>query len=216
MPSLGLTTDPDPSISGWRDASATMAKIAAAGALMTRSTLTTVCSAMMRPPCARRLARGDYGGAGGAPTSRRRGRRGCPAAPTRASPRGWTQDDGRRHPGLERLLPARRAQAPLVARLQPGEAELGMRGGQVVADRRREGQEFGGDPGAHGVDADVLRARVAAAVAVEAGDAGRSCRAGAPRRGRSVPWPISPRPGGVRRCRRTGRQWRIGPSGVPS
>ena len=42
-PSLALTSWPEPSISGWRVASATRAKRAAGGALMTRSTLTTVC-----------------------------------------------------------------------------------------------------------------------------------------------------------------------------
>src|SRR5580698_5666963 len=40
VPSFTLTTEPDPSISGWREASATMAKMVVAGALMTRSTLT--------------------------------------------------------------------------------------------------------------------------------------------------------------------------------
>ena len=52
----------------------------------------------------------------------------------------------------------------------PVEAELGVRRRQVVADRRGEVQELGGDPGAHGVHADVLGAGVAAAVAVEAGE----------------------------------------------
>ncbi len=43
-PSLARTNWPEPSISGWRVASATTAKRAAAGASMTRSTLTTVCA----------------------------------------------------------------------------------------------------------------------------------------------------------------------------
>ena len=82
---------------------------------------------------------------------------------------GRRQHDRRRHPGLERLLPARGAQAPLVAGLQSREAELGVRRRQVVADRGREGQELRGDPGADRVHAHVLGAGVAAAVAVEAG-----------------------------------------------
>src|SRR6202043_1590649 len=41
VPGLTLITEPEPSISGWRLASATMANSAAGGALMTRSTLTT-------------------------------------------------------------------------------------------------------------------------------------------------------------------------------
>ena len=65
--------------------------------------------------------------------------------------------------------------------LQAGEAELGVRRRQVVADRRREGEELGRDPGAHGVDAEVLGAGVAAAVPVEAGErveiAGLECLA---------------------------------------
>src|ERR1019366_3505934 len=40
-PALGLTTAPEPSISGWRLASETIRKISDAGAAMTRSTVTT-------------------------------------------------------------------------------------------------------------------------------------------------------------------------------
>src|SRR3984885_6077452 len=154
-PSLALTSWPEPSISGWRVASAPTAKRDAAGALMTRSTLTTVCC----EPC----AMGDL---------RLDGVRDQVAQlhPLQGGGVRRGQDDGRRHAGLEGLLPARGAQAPLVSGLQAGEAELGMGCGQVVADRRREDQELGGDPGAHRVDAVILGPGVAAAVTVETGE----------------------------------------------
>src|SRR5271165_20851 len=102
-PALGRTSAPEPSISGWREASATTAKIAAAGASMTRSTLTTVAD-MVRPP-SRWIPAPRLDGVGDQvaqlhPFERRRMRR-C-------------QDDRGRHARLEGLLPARGAQAPLV------------------------------------------------------------------------------------------------------
>src|ERR1700734_392038 len=58
-PSLALTSWPEPSISGWRVAAANTAKMEAGGALMTRSTLTTVCCEL----CAMDDLRfGDLGG----------------------------------------------------------------------------------------------------------------------------------------------------------
>src|SRR6185437_16770248 len=45
------------------------------------------------------------------------------------------QHDARRQPGLERLLPARRAQAPAVARAKAGEAAIRHRRREVVAAR---------------------------------------------------------------------------------
>ena len=93
-------------------------------------------------------------------------------------------------PASKRLLPARRAQAPLVTGLESVEAELGMRSGEVVADRGGEGQELRRHPGADGVHAEVLGARVAAAVAVEAGEGVVVAGLELVARGRSVPWPI--------------------------
>src|SRR3974390_1941443 len=110
-PSLSCLTDPEPSISGRRDASATLAKMWAAGALMTRSTLTTV-SPMLRPPI------------GPDPRATTLGRPapsegvGDQVAQLHPLERGRVrrrQDDRRPHARLDRLLPARRAQAPLVA-----------------------------------------------------------------------------------------------------
>lgn len=83
---------------------------------------------------------------------------------------GRLQDDLWRNAGLERLGPTRRAQAPPVAGAEPGKPELGPRGSEVVADRRAELEELGGDEHTHGVHPHVLGARVAAAVAVEAGE----------------------------------------------
>src|SRR5207244_4416104 len=59
-------------------------------------------------------------------------------------------------------------QAPAVARPQAGEAERRHRRGQVVAHLRAEGEELGGQAGADGVRAAVLRRRLAAAGAEEA------------------------------------------------
>ena len=102
---LGLTTLPEPSISKWREASATTSRIDAAGALMTRSTLTLVPVMVRTPfgPVPVRSPRLDGVGDQVAqlhPLQGRRVRRG--------------QDDRGRHARLEGLLPARGAQAPLV------------------------------------------------------------------------------------------------------
>ena len=70
---------------------------------------------------------------------------------------------------LQRLLPAVGAQAPAFARLQAREAVLRPRRAQVVAPRAAEGEEFYRHLGADDVDAEVVRAGVTAAGAVEAG-----------------------------------------------
>src|SRR5262245_38552415 len=71
-----------------------------------------------------------------------------------------------RYAGLEGLLPARRAQAPLVAGLQAGES--GTRRREVVAARLGERQELGCHPDAHRVHAEIVGARATRAVAIEA------------------------------------------------
>src|SRR5260370_9750252 len=71
--------------------------------------------------------------------------------------------------GVERLLPARRAQAPAVARLQPREAGLRHRRRQIVAGGAREREKIGVDPGAHGVHAEIVRAGLTAAGALKPG-----------------------------------------------
>src|SRR3954469_9189121 len=53
---------------------------------------------------------------------------------------GRGQDHRGRHTGVERLLPARRAQAPAIPGPKPGEP--GSWGRQVVASTRRERQKF--------------------------------------------------------------------------
>src|SRR5579875_1518869 len=79
------------------------------------------------------------------------------------------QPDPRRLAGGERLLPALGAQAPAIAGLQTGEAELGHRRRQVVAARTREGEAFGVDLGAYRMPAPILGTGVAAAVAIKPG-----------------------------------------------
>src|SRR5580692_11748391 len=135
-----------------------MAKMAAAGALITRSTLTEVSLMWDSRSCRARLGL-RYGV----------GDQVAQLHPLEGGGMGGLEHDGRCHPRLEGLLPARCAQAPLVARLEPVEAELGMRGREVVADGGGEGQEVRRDPGADGVHAQVFGAGVATAVAVEAG-----------------------------------------------
>jgi len=82
---------------------------------------------------------------------------------------GGAQHDARRLARLERLGPARRAQAPAVAGLEAGEAELRHRRRQIVAGGFGEFEERGGGDDANRMAAAVIRAGVAAAVAVEAG-----------------------------------------------
>src|SRR5262249_49965902 len=66
--------------------------------------------------------------------------------------------------------PVHRRHAPPVARLQPGEHELRHRGDQVIADPPLVLEELGSDHRADRVASEVLRPRVAAAVAVEPRD----------------------------------------------
>src|SRR5216683_4640183 len=86
---------------------------------------------------------------------------------------------GESHPGcaagLESFLPALGAQAPAVARLQPGEPGGRDRRRQIVAGSARKRQEFGIDPGADGMEADILGTGLAAAGPVEPGQ--RFCAA---------------------------------------
>src|SRR5437660_4670673 len=69
---------------------------------------------------------------------------------------------------LERFLPTRRAQAPAVARLEAGKAELRHRRRKIIAAGFGKGEEIGGHDDTNRVAADVLARRVAAAVAKEA------------------------------------------------
>src|SRR5690606_3593331 len=78
------------------------------------------------------------------------------------------QPHARRHPVLIRLEPTRGTQAPAVARLQSRKLELGARRRQIVAAETRELEELFRHLDANRVRADILGARVAAAVAEEA------------------------------------------------
>ena len=91
------------------------------------------------------------------------------------------EHDRRRNTGVERLLPAaRRTTHQRSPGHEPREAPLGMRRREVVADRGAEVEELLRHHGADGVDAEVLTARPAAAIAEEPGqrvDAARLERA---------------------------------------
>ena len=72
---------------------------------------------------------------------------------------GAGEHDLGRRAGLPGLAPALGAEAPAVAGAEAGEAELGPRGGEVVAAPAGEGEELLGDADADGVAAAVLGAR---------------------------------------------------------
>src|SRR5258706_8946280 len=74
-----------------------------------------------------------------------------------------------RAPGLVRLAPGPRADAPPIARLEAWKPVLGRRRDQVVALVARELEERRGDLRAYHVQAEILGPGVAAPVAVEAG-----------------------------------------------
>jgi hypothetical protein len=98
---------------------------------------------------------------------------------------GGRKQDLRRVAGNEGFLPARRAQAPAVARLQPGKSKFGTRRGQVIAARLREHEELRGHDRAYCVRPAILRSGIAAAVAKEAGQG--PGRAGRERAAQHVP-----------------------------
>src|SRR6476620_6255901 len=75
----------------------------------------------------------------------------------------------RRLPRVERLLPARRAQAPAIARLQPGKSGGRNRDREIVAGRLREREKLGVYLGAYRMHAEILGAGLATAGPVEPG-----------------------------------------------
>lgn len=79
------------------------------------------------------------------------------------------ENDRRCDAGLQRLLPAQCAQAPLIARFHPGEVQLGPRRAEIVAALLAERQKRCAHHHADHVAADILRAGLAAAVAEETG-----------------------------------------------
>src|SRR5580693_147875 len=82
--------------------------------------------------------------------------------------------DLRRLAGIERLLPACRAQAPAIARLQTGKAGRWSRARQIVAGRPRKREEPGIDLRADGVHAEILGSGLAAAGPIESGQGFRA------------------------------------------
>jgi hypothetical protein len=82
---------------------------------------------------------------------------------------GRRQHELRRRTRAARFNPAHCAQAPAVAWFEAGEAELGMRRGEIIAVRSAESKEFCRDADAYDVRADVFVAGVAAAIAEKTG-----------------------------------------------
>src|ERR1700728_1816372 len=80
---------------------------------------------------------------------------------------GARENHGRSHAGVERLFPPRHAEAPAVARFEAGKLILWNRRAQVVAHRAAEGEEFGGDLDANGVETVVAGAGAAIAGAMK-------------------------------------------------
>jgi hypothetical protein len=78
------------------------------------------------------------------------------------------QNNTWRDPRLERLAPARGAQAPAVAGLKSRKAEVGLWRGEIVAPRFGEFEEVGGDLDAYRMQSKIFRPGMAAAGAVEA------------------------------------------------
>ncbi len=82
---------------------------------------------------------------------------------------GGFDDDLRGHAGKKGFFPAGGAQAPLVAGFEAGEAVGEVGGAEVVAAGFGEGEKLFGDLRADNVDAVVISAGAAAAVAEVAG-----------------------------------------------
>ena len=83
---------------------------------------------------------------------------------------GRLQDDGCAMAGIEGLLPARGANAPAVARCEPGETVFGHRGAEVVSGGGGVGEKVRGHQGADAVTAGILRSGIAVTSAVETGE----------------------------------------------
>ncbi len=73
----------------------------------------------------------------------------------------------RGHPGLERFLPASRAEAPAIAGMQAGKFILGMRGDEVVTTLGRELKKILCDYDTDGVDSMVARTGMAITIPVK-------------------------------------------------
>ena len=79
------------------------------------------------------------------------------------------QDDRRRDSRIQSLLPAQRAQAPTIARLQPRESILRYRRCKVVAHALTEGEKLGRHSTTDDVSTKILWTCSATTVAKEAG-----------------------------------------------
>src|SRR5690348_2846220 len=82
------------------------------------------------------------------------------------------QHDTRSLPRLERLLPARRTEAPAISFLQPRKSKCRDWCRKIVAARFREGEESFRNDHAHRVTAEIFRARIATTVAEKSRERG--------------------------------------------
>jgi len=89
---------------------------------------------------------------------------------------GRLEDNPRGGTDIERFFPSGSTQAPAVARFEPGKPRGRLRRAEVIALFFRESEKLSGHQGAHAVDADVLCARVAAAVTIETGQRVKAAR----------------------------------------
>ncbi len=87
------------------------------------------------------------------------------------------QHDLRCEAGLQRFLPARRTQAPLVARLQSWKTPLQIGSRKIVPGRFRKCQKLGRQHHADRMRTHILRPRIAAAITKKAGHRRRAANA---------------------------------------
>src|SRR5260370_40348312 len=70
---------------------------------------------------------------------------------------------------IKRAFPARDADAPLIARLQSGEAPFRMRRDEIVSVEHREIEEFARDLNTHSVQPEIIWPGAAEAVPIKTG-----------------------------------------------
>jgi hypothetical protein len=79
------------------------------------------------------------------------------------------QDDRRRHPGVQSLLPSADAEAPTVSGGEAGKAELRVGCDQVISSRARKLQKLRSHDRANCVQSNIAGAGSAKAIAIEPG-----------------------------------------------
>jgi len=80
------------------------------------------------------------------------------------------QPHGRDDSGVEGFFPEFDTHAPLIARFQSGESELGARRNQIVADGSLVAEKFIVDQNANRVTAEIIGSGVTLSIAIKAGE----------------------------------------------